>query len=478
MDYEVVIGMEVHVELKTESKAFCGCSTAFGAAPNTHVCPVCLGLPGVLPVLNRKAVEHAVRVGLALGCEISAFSKFDRKNYFYPDMPKNYQISQYDKPLTSTGRLPILVDGAIREIRIRRAHLEEDAGKLLHLDDGTTGVDFNRAGVPLLEIVSEPDLHSADEAVEYLLRLKTLLEYLGVSDCNMEEGSMRCEANVDVRPTGGGPIGDIVEIKNVASITGVKRAIEFEFERQRDLLEMGGTVKRETRRWNPDSARTTVMRTKELAHDYRYFPEPDLVPVVLDRETIERMRETLPELPLARQLRYMNEHGLSEYDSGVLTAQQAAADFYESCARLYGQPKVVCNWVMGELFRLMKERRVGFDTLQVTPTALVDMLKLIDNGTISGTIGKTVIEAMFATGLPPDRIVVDRGLMQISDTAELEKTITAVLEANSKPVADYRGGNEKTFGFLVGQVMRATKGKANPKLVNELLRKALDTGGE
>jgi len=473
MEYEVVIGMEVHVELKTESKAFCGCSTAFGAAPNTHVCPVCLGLPGVLPVLNRKAVEHAVRVGLALGCEISTFSKFDRKNYFYPDMPKNYQISQYDKPLSYTGRLPILLDGQVREVRIRRAHLEEDAGKLLHLDDGTTGVDFNRAGVPLLEIVSEPDLHSADEAVEYLTRLKTLLEYLGVSDCNMEEGSMRCEANVDVRPVGGGPVGGIVEIKNVASITGVKRAIEFEFERQRDVCESGGTVERETRRWNPDRARTTVMRTKELAHDYRYFPEPDLVPVVLERAEIERVRAALPELPLARQLRYMSEHGLSEYDASVLTAQQASAGFYEACTRLYDQPKVVCNWVTGELFRLMKERKVGFDELKVTPTMLVDMIKLVDNGTISGTIGKTVIEEMVATGWPPDRVVVEKGLVQISDTAQLEKAIAAVLEANPKPVADYRGGNERTFGFLVGQVMRATKGKANPKLVNELLRKAL-----
>jgi aspartyl-tRNA(Asn)/glutamyl-tRNA(Gln) amidotransferase subunit B len=473
MDYEIVIGMEVHVELTTASKAFCGCSTTFGAEPNTHVCPVCLGLPGVLPVLNEKALEHTVRVGLALGCEISRFSKFDRKQYFYPDMPKDYQISQYDKPLTFTGRLPILINGTVKEILIRRAHLEEDAGKLVHLDDGTSGVDFNRAGVPLLEIVSEPDMHSPDEAVEYLTRLKTLLEYLGVSDCNMEEGSMRCEANVDVRPAGGERVGGIVEIKNVASISGVRRAIEYEFERQRDLYESGGTVERETRRWNPEKQRTTVMRTKEEAHDYRYFPEPDLVPVVITQEQIERIRATLPELPLARQQRYMREHGLSDYDASVLTAQKAAADFYETCTRLYESPKTVCNWVTGDLFRLMKDRGVGFGELAISPEMLVEMITLIDNGTISGTIGKTVIEEMFATGKRPAAIVEEKGLVQISDEAELERLVGEVLEANPKPVADYRGGNERTFGFFVGQVMKATKGKANPKLVNELLRSKL-----
>jgi aspartyl-tRNA(Asn)/glutamyl-tRNA(Gln) amidotransferase subunit B len=474
MDYEVVIGMEVHVELKTESKAFCGCSTAFGAEPNTHVCPVCLGLPGVLPVLNERAVEHTVRVGLALACEISRFSKFDRKNYFYPDMPKNYQISQYDKPLTYNGRLPIILDGQIKEIRIRRAHLEEDAGKLVHLDDGTSGVDLNRAGVPLLEIVSEPDMHSPAEAFEYLTRLKTLLEYLGVSDCNMEEGSMRCEANVDVRPAGGEAIGGVVEIKNVASISGVRRAIEYEFERQRDVYESGGTVERETRRWSPEKQRTLVMRTKEEAHDYRYFPEPDLVPVVIADEEIDRIRASLPELPLARQQRYMREHGLSEYDAGVLTADRAAADFYETCARLYPTPKTVCNWITGDLFWLMKDRKVGFDRLAISPEMLVEMIMLIDKGTISGTIAKTVIEAMFATGKAPMAIVEEKGLVQISDEGALERLIDEVLEANPKPVADYRGGNPRTFGFLVGQVMRATKGKANPTLVNELLRRRLD----
>ncbi len=475
MDYEVVIGMEVHVELKTASKAFCGCRAEFGGEPNTHVCPVCLGLPGALPVLNEKAVEHAVRVGLAVGCEVSRFSKFDRKNYFYPDMPKNYQISQYDKPLSANGRLPILVDGAIKEVRIRRAHLEEDAGKLVHLDDGTSGVDFNRAGVPLLEIVSEPDMRSSGEAFEYLTRLKTLLEYLGVSDCNMEEGSMRCEANVDVRPKGGERVGGVVEIKNVGSITGVRRAIDYEFERQRDLVESGGTVERETRRWNDDKQRTTLMRTKEEVHDYRYFPEPDLVPVVITDEQIERIRASLPELPLARQLRYITVYGLSEYDAGVLTMQQAAAEFYEACTALYDKPKVVCNWIMGELFRLMKERRLGFDALTVTPESLVGMIKLMDSGTISGTIGKIVIEEMVATGRPAEAIVAEKGLVQISDVGELQQIIGTVLEQHSKPVADYRGGNERTFGFLVGQVMKATKGKANPKLVNELLHKMLGT---
>jgi len=475
MEYEVVIGMEVHVELKTTSKVFCGCSTTFGAEPNTHVCPVCMGLPGALPVLNEKVLEHAVRVGLALGCEISSFSKFDRKQYFYPDMPKNYQISQYDKPLTTNGRLPIMLNGTHKEIRIRRAHLEEDAGKLVHFNDGTSGVDLNRAGVPLLEIVSEPDMRSADETVEYLIRLKTLLEYLGVSDCNMEEGSMRCEANVDVRPKGGERTGGYVEIKNVASITGVKRAIEYEYERQRDVYESGGTVEHETRRWNPDKMRTTVMRSKEAAHDYRYFPEPDLVPVVFDTDEIERIRTTLPELPLERQLRYMAAYGLSEYDAGVLTAEKAAADYYEACTVLYGQPKLACNWITGDLFRLMKERKVGFDSLRITPQMLVEMLTLIDTGTISGKIAKTVIEEMFRTGKPAMTIVEEQGLMQISDTGELERIVGEIVEANPKPVADYRGGNQRTFGFFVGQVMKATHGKANPTLVNELLHKRLDT---
>ncbi len=474
MEYELVIGMEVHVELKTASKVFCGCSAEFGAEPNSHVCPVCLGLPGVLPVLNEKALEHTVRAGLALGCTISTFSKFDRKQYFYPDMPKDYQISQYDKPLTYDGRLPILLDGAVKEIRIRRAHLEEDTGKLTHLEDGTSGVDFNRAGVPLLEIVSEPDMRSPEEAVEYLTRLKTLLEYLGVSDCNMEEGSMRCEANVDVRPKGGERIGDWVEIKNVASITGVRRALEYEFERQRDIYESGGTVERETRRWNPDKMRTTVMRTKEEAHDYRYFPDPDLVPVVIPAEDVERIRATLPELPLARQLRYMRDFGLSEYDAGVLTAQKAAADYYEACIARHDNPKAVCNWITGDVFRRMKEDKLGFDQLRITPAMLVEMITLIDNGTISGKIGKTIIEEMFATGKPAGAIVEEKGLVQISDPGELERVIREVLDANPKPVADYRAGNERTFGFFVGQVMKATHGKANPRLVNELLRTMLE----
>jgi len=318
-------------------------------------------------------------------------------------------------------------------------------------------------------------MRSSGEAFEYLTRLKTLLEYLGVSDCNMEEGSMRCEANVDVRPKGGERVGGVVEIKNVGSITGVRRAIDYEFERQRDLVESGGTVERETRRWNDDKQRTTLMRTKEEVHDYRYFPEPDLVPVVITDEQIERIRASLPELPLARQLRYITVYGLSEYDAGVLTMQQAAAEFYEACTALYDKPKVVCNWIMGELFRLMKERRLGFDALTVTPESLVGMIKLMDSGTISGTIGKIVIEEMVATGRPAEAIVAEKGLVQISDVGELQQIIGTVLEQHSKPVADYRGGNERTFGFLVGQVMKATKGKANPKLVNELLHKMLGT---
>ncbi|MCK4299933.1 MAG: Asp-tRNA(Asn)/Glu-tRNA(Gln) amidotransferase subunit GatB, partial [Planctomycetes bacterium] len=394
----------------------------------------------------------------------------------------NYQISQYDKPLTYEGRLPIVLDGTVKEIRIRRAHLEEDTGKLVHLEDGTSGVDFNRAGVPLLEIVSEPDMHSPDEVVEYLTRLKTLLEYLGVSDCNMEEGSMRCEANVDVRPTGGERIGGFVEIKNVASITGVRRAIEYEFERQRDLYESGGTVERETRRWNPDKQRTTVMRTKEEAHDYRYFPEPDLPPITISREWVEEVRAKLPELPEARRDRFIAEYGLLPYDANLLTASRAMADYFEACIdtwKPYPQSpqkraKAVANWLLGEFSRLLNATGTEIADTRVAPEQLCGLLELVQKDSITGPSAKEVFEEMFHKGGDAADIIARRDLSQISDAGQLDDDISAAIAANEQAVADYKAGKDTALKFLVGQVMKATKGRANPQVASELLKQKLE----
>jgi len=476
VEYETVIGMEVHVELLTDSKVFCGCSTKFGEEPNTQVCPVCMGMPGVLPVINRKAVEYVAKVGLALNCEIAQFSKLDRKNYFYPDLPKNYQISQYDLPLTSNGWIDVPVDGEIKRIRICRAHLEEDTGKNIHPEGASfSQVDLNRCGVPLLEIVSEPDIRSPQEAHDYLVTLKSILEYLDISDCNMEEGSLRAEANVSLRPPGAAEFGVKTEVKNVNSFKGVLRALEFEVERQRRTLESGGTVVQETRGWDDAKGVTVPMRTKEEAHDYRYFPEPDLVPVMVGREWVEEIRASLPELPLARCKRIAEQYGIPDYDAGVLTASRAMADYFEECAALSADAKAVSNWLMGDMQYLLKENNAEIAECKIIPQALAEMLALIDDGTISGKIAKDVFAEMFQTGDPPAEIVKKKGLEQIADSDQLAAIVDKAIADSPKAVDEFKKGKERALGFIVGQVMKATRGKANPKMVNELLRERLSS---
>lgn len=468
-----MIGLEVHAELKTETKLFCGCSTEFGAEPNTQTCPVCLGLPGVLPVLNEKALQYTVKAGLALGCEISAFSKFDRKNYFYPDLPKDFQISQYDKPLCEGGALEFFCDGERREVGLIRVHLEEEAGKLIHFPDGESGVDFNRVGIPLMEVVSKPEIHTPDEAYFYLLGLKRLLEYLEISDCNMEEGSLRCDANASVRPRGQEKLETQTEIKNMNSFSGVRKSLAYEIQRQIEVLESGGRIVRETRRWDPDAQKTLPMRSKEWAHDYRYFPEPDLVPVVLEKAWIDEVRATIPELPDARRERFIQEYGLSQYDSGVLTSQKAYADYYEECTRLHSNYKALCNWLMGGVLRELNERKIGIGELPISPKMLSDMVRMIDEGKITSNIAKTVFAEMAETGKAPERIVEEKGLSPITDAGEIEHVVEEVIEKNPKPVRDYRSGKEKVIGFLVGQVMKAAGGKADARLVSKILREKL-----
>ncbi len=475
--YEAVIGLEVHVELKTKSKIFCDSTTEFGGEPNTHVCPVCLGLPGVLPVVNKKVVEYAVRAALALNCEIAEFSKFDRKNYYYPDMPKNYQISQYDLPIAKNGYLEIETEGGVKRIGITRVHMEEDTGKLVHRGTITTTpyslVDYNRAGVPLIEIVSEPDLRTPEEARRYMEKLKAVIQYTGVSDCKMEEGSLRCDVNVSVRPAGSPAFGTKIEIKNLNSFRSLQRALEYEIARQMDVLEEGGVLVQETRTWDEERGVTLPLRTKEQAHDYRYFPEPDLVPLVIDRQWVEEIRRTLPELPDARRRRYIEEYGLSPYDAGIITGTVELSDFFEACLASYPQPKTVCNWLMGELLRLLNATGTEMSHCRLKPEQLAAMLALIDQGTISGKIAKTVFEEMFATGKDPDTIVREKGLVQISDEGALAALVDEVIAQNPKTVEDYRSGKEKALGFLVGQVMKATRGKANPEIVNRLLKEKL-----
>jgi len=470
MKYEPVIGLEVHCQLKTKSKLFCGCSTEFGRPPNSLVCPVCLGIPGVLPVLNKKAVELSVRTGLALNCKISSFSKFDRKNYFYPDLPKAYQVSQFDLPINEKGELPIQVGREEIEIGITRAHLEEDAGKLLHAEGGgDSSVDYNRTGIPLLEIVSEPDLRTPEEAYEYLKALKAILQYLEVSDCNMEQGSLRCDANISIRPVGTKEFGTRTEIKNLNSFRNVQKAIQYEIERQTKCLDAGERIVQETLLWDAVTNKTRSMRSKEEAHDYRYFPEPDLVPVVVDPKWIEEIRGGLPELPAAKRARFIKEFELPEYDAKVLTSEKSLADYFETCVRQYPNSKVVSNWITSELLSKLNKTDSPIDSCKIQPSMLVEMLKLIDNGTISGKIAKQVFSEMYESGEAPEQIVKEKGLTQIADTNELDSIISKVLSDNSKSVADYQSGKKNAFGFLVGQVMKATKGKANPKLVNEIL---------
>jgi aspartyl-tRNA(Asn)/glutamyl-tRNA(Gln) amidotransferase subunit B len=476
--YEPVVGLEVHTQLMTKSKIFCSCSTQFGATPNTNTCPVCEGLPGVLPVLNKQVVEFAIRTALATNCTVANHSIFARKNYFYPDLPKAYQISQYELPIAEHGWIDIHISNTTKKIGITRIHMEEDAGKLLHEYPGEppgkySYVDFNRCGVPLLEIVSEPDIRTPEEAKEYLLNLKNVLEYLEVSDCNMEEGSLRCDANISLRPVGSESLGTKTEIKNMNSFRNVQRALEYEIERQIQVLESGDTIVQETRLWDADRGMTVSMRSKEEAHDYRYFPEPDLIPLMISDEWIKRVKRDLPELAPAKQRRFVETYELPEYDAEVLTNSKHLANYYEECVSLFPQPKVVSNWVMGDILRELKQKDTDIRECPVTSIHLAEMLKLIDNKTISGKIAKTVFEEMYTTGKTPLDIVKEKGLVQITDEGQLEEIIDKVIADNPGPLAQYRGGKTKTFGFFVGQVMKATKGKANPQLVNELLKKKL-----
>ncbi|MCC6698666.1 MAG: Asp-tRNA(Asn)/Glu-tRNA(Gln) amidotransferase subunit GatB [Candidatus Hydrogenedentes bacterium] len=474
MKYEAVIGMEVHVELNTQSKVFCGCSTKFDAPANTNVCPICLGMPGVLPVINKRAVELSVAVGIALNCTISRWSKMDRKNYFYPDLAKNYQISQYDLPLCANGCLEIQVNGSTKRIGITRAHLEEDTARNTHtIGGGDSGVDFNRCGVPLLEIVTEPDIRSAEEAYAYLTSLKQILRYLDVSDCNMEEGSLRAEANISIRPVGSKEFGSKTEVKNVASFSGVQKAIDFEIARQQQVIEGGGQVVQETRGWDADKGITFSQRAKESAHDYRYFPEPDLVPLVVDEAWEAQIAATLPELPRARKARFVSQYQLSEYDSGVLTAERPMADYYETTVQCGVPAKPAANWIMGDLQALLTEHKLEIGACKVTPENLASMIALIEDGTISGKIAKDLLPELFATGKSAKALVEEKGLVQISDTSELEAVAREIIASNPGPVADFRGGKEKALGFLVGQMMKATKGKANPQMANDIIRKEL-----
>ncbi|OAT85432.1 Asp-tRNA(Asn)/Glu-tRNA(Gln) amidotransferase subunit GatB [Desulfotomaculum copahuensis] len=476
-DYETIIGLEVHVELKTNSKIFCPSTTEFGAGPNTHVCPVCLGLPGTLPVLNKKVLAYAIKAALALNCQIAEYSKFDRKNYYYPDLPKNYQISQYDLPIAEHGHLDIEVDGREKRIGITRLHMEEDAGKLVHQGNITTSpyslVDYNRTGVPLIEIVSEPDMRSPEEARAYLDKLKAIIAYTGVSDCKMEEGSLRCDANISVRPRGTKEFGTKSEIKNMNSFRALQRALAYEVERQIAVLEDGGRIVQETRTWDEARGETRSMRSKEEAHDYRYFPEPDLVPLVIDRQWVEEIRATLPELPDQRRQRYMRLYDLPSYDAAVLTSSLEMAEYYEACVAMYPNAKAVSNWMMGDLSRLLNAANMDITACRVRPDNLTGMLKLIDQGTISGKIAKTVFEEMFNTGKDAAQVVKEKGLVQISDAGAITAVIDQVLAGNPKVVEDYRAGKDKALGFLVGQVMKTTRGKANPELVNKLLREKL-----
>jgi aspartyl-tRNA(Asn)/glutamyl-tRNA(Gln) amidotransferase subunit B len=475
MEFEPVIGLEVHAQLKTQTKIFCGCSTQFGAAPNTQTCPVCLGMPGVLPVLNRTVVDFTLRMALATGCTIARESRFARKNYFYPDLPKGYQISQYELPIAEHGGIDIEAGGRPQRVRIRRIHMEEDAGKLTHDPyRPVSRVDLNRTGVPLIEIVSEPDLDSAAAAGAYLRQLRSIVRYLGICDGNLEEGSFRCDANVSIRPKGSSGLGTRTELKNLNSFRFVEKAIEHEINRQREVLADGGAIVQETRLWDSAKGQTFSMRGKEEAHDYRYFPDPDLLPLVIDEEWIERVRRSLPELPDARRARFVAQYGLPDYDAGVLTSDRELADYFEACLEAFPQPKPVSNWIMGPLLGMLNAGGTPIERAPIPAAALADLLKLVDGGAISAKTAKSVFEEMAASGKTAAAIVAEKGLSQISEADALEAVVQGVLDRNPKEIAAYRGGKTKLMGFFVGEVMKATRGRANPKAVNELLRQRLD----
>jgi aspartyl-tRNA(Asn)/glutamyl-tRNA(Gln) amidotransferase subunit B len=468
--YETVIGLEVHVELHTNSKIFCGCSTQFGAPPNTHTCPICLGHPGVLPVLNRQAVDYAMKAAMALNCTIGDRSKFDRKNYFYPDSPKAYQISQYDQPIGEHGWIDIEVNGETKRIGITRLHLEEDAGKLTHIDGGYTSlVDFNRVGTPLVEIVSEPDISSPEEARAYLEKIRAVMQYCEVSDVKMEEGSLRCDANISLRPYGQKELGTRAELKNMNSFRGVQKGMEYEEFRQAEILDDAGKVVQETRRWDEGQGKTITMRGKEQAHDYRYFPDPDLVTLVIDDAWKQRIRESIPELPDARKERYTTQYGLPSYDAAVITATKPLADFFEESLKYTEDAKSVSNWIMGDLLGYLNSSNLELSEVKLTGQGLGEMIGLIEKGTISNKIAKTVFKEMLENGKLPQQIVEEQGLVQISDEGAILGIVEQVVAANPQSIEDYNAGKQKAIGFLVGQVMKESKGKANPALVNKLL---------
>ncbi len=474
-DYEVVIGLEVHAELSTNTKIYCNCSTEFGADPNTHCCPICTGMPGVLPVLNKKVVEYAVKAGLATNCEISRFSKQDRKNYFYPDLPKAFQTSQYDLPLCEHGYLEFNVDGYKKKVGITRIHIEEDAGKLIHdAYTGATLVDMNRCAVPLIEIVSEPDIRTADEAVMYMQTLKSILEYLEVCDCKMQEGSLRCDVNLSVRKKGSTEFGTRTETKNLNSFKSIKDSIEFETKRQIEELENGGVIYQETRRFDDAKGIGYAMRTKEDANDYRYFPEPDLAPIVLSDEYIENIKNNLPELPHIRKERYVKEYNLPEYDAQILTSSKNTANFFEEATKICNNPKAVSNWIMVDFTKKLNDEEIEIQNSKVTPENLAHLVELIDKGTISSKIAKKVFDEMYETGKDAKKIVEDNGMTQMSDEGAIKEIVEKIVAANPKSVEDYKAGKDRAIGFLVGQVMKETHGKANPGIVNKFLLEILN----